>query len=306
MAESSTNTDSASQPPLVWRWQGQDVEIGLTRMGQGRLVLLLPAPSSISTRTEMAALAAQLSGEFETLAIDLPGFGTAPKPKIAWTPEAYLHFVADMLQRFRPYATVAAGHAASYALQCAADAPGSAGRLALVAPSWRGPLPTVLNDRPAWLSRVAGLAEFPVRGALLYRVNVNPAMIRMMGRGHVYADKHWLEGKRLDAKLGVTNATGARHASVRFVCGELDLLRSREEWIGLARKLEDDVLVIYGAETPRRTRAEIDALSVLPRVRSIAIPKAKLAVHEEFADATAAALLPFLQGPAHAAAASAA
>ena len=47
-------------------------------------------------------------------------------------------------------------------------------------------------------------------------------MIRVMGRGHVYSNSAWLNERRLAEKLVVTNAPGARHASFRFVAGELD------------------------------------------------------------------------------------
>jgi hypothetical protein len=45
--------------------------------------------------------------------------------------------------------------------------------------------------------------------------------------------------------------------------------------------------VFYGAETPPRSRAEMEALAALPNIRSVRLPRGKLAVHEEFPDATA-------------------
>lgn len=67
---------------------------------------------------------------------------------------------------------------------------------------------------------VSNLIDLPIVGSALYRLNVNQLMIRMMGRGHVYADPGWLNEHRLAEKLAVTNAPGARHASFRFVAGE--------------------------------------------------------------------------------------
>ena len=46
---------------VVWRWRGRDVVVGTTRLGAGPRALLLPALSSISTRAEMAPLAARLA-----------------------------------------------------------------------------------------------------------------------------------------------------------------------------------------------------------------------------------------------------
>jgi pimeloyl-ACP methyl ester carboxylesterase len=281
-----------------WTWNGCAFRIGLTRLGSGPAVLLLPALSSISTRAEMALLQARLSDRFATVALDLPGFGSEPKPAMAWQPAAYCDFVARALAHFAPFATVAAGHTASYALERAVEAPGSAGRLVLINPTWRGPLPTMLGRRAGFLGPLARAADRPLLGALLYRLNVNTPVIKMMARGHVYADPDWLGGERLAEKLRVTNAPGARHASVRFVCGELDPLAARDGFLGLARRLRDDVLVLYGTAAPRRSLGEITALGGLPHIRLVPLRGAKLAVHEEFPEPTANAVLAFLSEPA--------
>ena len=55
-------------------------------------------------------------------------------------------------------------------------------------------------------------------------------------------------------------------------------------------------MVIYGSETPPRSRAEIEALAALPGIRSIRLPRGKLSVHEGFPDATVEAITPFLHG----------
>jgi pimeloyl-ACP methyl ester carboxylesterase len=88
----------------------------------------------------MRPLAEQLASNFTTIALDWPGFGDKPRPRVAWEPDAYRAFLAHILQELpKLVATVAAGHAAGYLLAHAADHPGSAGRLLLVAPTWRGP-----------------------------------------------------------------------------------------------------------------------------------------------------------------------
>lgn len=280
-----------------WHWQGRDVALPMRRAGAGPKLLLVPAPSSISTREEMHPLQTLLAERFETLAPDLPGFGAAPKAAMAWNPAAYRAFLADLVRAENPYATVAAGHMAGYLLRQAVHAPGSAGKIALIAPTWRGPLPTMLGRRPRWLERIARAADTPVLGAALYRLNVNRWTVGLMARGHVYADRHWLNAERLAQKLAVTNAPGARHASVRFVCGALDPLTSREEFLSLAAQLTEDALVIYGAATPRRSLAEMRALDGLPHIRVVKIDGAKLAVHEERPAETVAALAEFLAAP---------
>jgi pimeloyl-ACP methyl ester carboxylesterase len=283
---------------IDWSWQGKAVRLGVTRLGSGPAVLMLPALSSISTRGEMRPLQERLASTFATIAIDWPGFGDAPRPPVRWRPDAYRAFLADVLERVveRPFATVAAGHAAGYCLAAARARPGTAGRLCLMAPTWRGPLPTMMGKRHKAFGRIARAGDLPVVGHILYRVNVNRFMVRMMALGHVYRDPGALPERLLAEKLAVTRAPGARHASIRFVVGELDPMTSREEFLDTARQVNDPILLVYGDDTPAKSRAEMAELAVLTNVRAVLLPAGKLAVHEEFADEAAAAMRAFLLG----------
>jgi pimeloyl-ACP methyl ester carboxylesterase len=74
--------------------------LGLDEAGDGALVLLLPALSSISTRGEMRPLMERLASQFRVVAVDWPGFGTRPRPNVRWTPGALSTFLAeDSIQR---------------------------------------------------------------------------------------------------------------------------------------------------------------------------------------------------------------
>jgi len=280
---------------VAWSWQGNLMLLGVTRMGAGPRVLMLPALSSISTRGEMRPLAQRLAPDYETAAIDWPGFGDAPRPAVRWHPDAYRQYLAEVLAIERPFATVAAGHAAGYCLDAAAARPGSAGRLALIAPTWRGPLPTVMGKRRKAFGRIARAGDLPILGTALYRLNVNPFMVRKMALGHVYRDAGALPASLLAEKLAVTRAAGARHASIRFVTGELDPMHGREEFLAAARRAGDPILLVFGAETPARSKAEMEALADLPNVRTVRLPAGKLGVHEECAEEVAAALRAFLR-----------
>ncbi len=278
---------------VVWRWQGRDIVVGTSRQGAGPRALLLPALSSISTRAEMAPLAARLATRFTALSVDWPGFGAVPKPPVAWSPAAlgaFLRFVLDEVAP-EPALVVAAGHAAGYLLAEAAARPVPGRRLVLLAPTWRGPLPTMLRRRPAWLGGLARLGDVPGLGSALYRLNVNPAMVRMMSRAHVYSDPAWLTPERAAAKRGVTGAKGARHAGLRFVTGELDPFADRAGFLAAAGALGEPVTLIYGADAPPKSRAEMDALSAVPGITTHRLPQGRLSLHEEFPDAVAAAIL---------------
>ena len=282
---------------ITWNWNGEAIRVGFDRLGEGPTVLLLPAFSSISTRAEMQPLQERLAREFATINIDWPGFGTEPRPPICWEPAAYTSFLRHVLTQVapRPFATVAAGHAASYALRAAATAPNSVGMLCLIAPTWRGPLPTMMNGRRGIGQRIVRVGDIPVLGPLLYRLNVNPLVVRMMARGHVYSDPNWLTGERFSQKMSVVAARGARQASIRFVTGMLDLMPDRTAFIETARRVKEPMLVVYGVATPKRSKAEMQALASIPHIRAVELPQGKLAVHEEFPDFVAEAVKLFLR-----------
>jgi len=96
---------------IIWSWEDQEVRVGFDRLGAGRVVLLLPALSSISTRREMKLLQERLASDYATVAIDWPGFGDKPRPPIPWQPAAYAAFLRYVLTYVttRPLATVAVG-----------------------------------------------------------------------------------------------------------------------------------------------------------------------------------------------------
>jgi hypothetical protein len=94
--------------------------------------------------------------------------------------------------------------------------------------------------------------------------------------------------------MAVTRASGARHSSIRFVAGELDPMATREAFLIAAQQVNDPIMVVYGAETPPRSRTEMEALAGLPNVVATIVPHAKLAVHEEFSDQVAATIKNFL------------
>lgn len=287
-----------TETEIAWSWADRTIRLGLSRRGSGPTVLLLPALSSISTRAEMRPLQEQLASGFEAVAVDWPGFGDRPRPRIAWRPEAYTAYLRHLLEEVvpRPVATVTAGHAAGFALRQAATAPGSTGRLCLVAPTWRGPLPTMAGKRHPAFRRIVHTVDLPFIGPALYALNVNRPVVRMMGRGHVYEDPDWLSGPRLEEKLGVVRAPGARHASIRFVTGGLDLLESREEFLALGRRVSEPILVVYGGGTPPKSKAEMEALCRLANVRAVVLPTGKLSVHEEFPGPVADPIVSFLAG----------
>src|SRR5258708_38100278 len=137
-ATTATTAVQIHRDHIDWIWQRAAVRLGITRMGIGPTILMLPALSSISTRGEMRPLQERLAATFTTVATDWPGFGDAPRPAVRWQPDAYRAFLADVLEHAveHPFATVAVGHAAGYCLAAARAQSGTTGRLCPIAPTW--------------------------------------------------------------------------------------------------------------------------------------------------------------------------
>lgn len=288
---------------IEYRWERVTVSLGIDEAGNGPVVILLPALSSISTRAEMYPLQDHLAKDFRAVTVDWPGFGNLPRPRADWSPEALSAFLDWLLSQAYPgaRAIVAAGHAATYAVYHCVHRPGGIERLVLIAPTWRGPLPTMTGTYRPWFSRVRTMIDMPLIGQALYQLNVSPFVVKRMAREHVYSDPGWLTGNRLSRKLAVAHAAGARHASVRFVTGMFDRVDRREGFLDLVSNTGKPTLIVYGGETPRRSRAEIEALAELPNVRVASLSKGKLSIHEEFPQDVGPIVRSFLmEGRAHA------
>ena len=243
----------------------------------------------------MRPLQERLSANYETVTADWPGFGDQPRPPHDWQPVNYANFLTYLIDSLRPlHAVIAAGHAGTFALAHAYAYPQALGRLVLVAPTWRGPLPTMMHGHRPWFDRISWIVDLPIIGPLLYRLNVNRLVIRHMAAGHVYTDARWLRGERLPEKLAVTRSAGARFSSIRFVTGKVDPLTTRTEFLDLAQRSPVPTLMVYGAQTPLRSRAEMEALASMSSIHSVMLPLGKLSVHEEFPDSVAETIAPFL------------
>jgi hypothetical protein len=81
------------------------------------------------------------------------------------------------------------------------------------------------------------------------------------GGRHVYADVAWLLGQRLCDKVVVHVSPAPALHLIRFVAGKLDPLETRSEFLDLAGRSPVRILMVYGAQTPLRSRAEMEALA---------------------------------------------
>ena len=271
---------------------GHAVPTPCDRVGSGADVLLLPALSTIASRAEMAGLAARLAADHRCLIPDWPGFGAHPRSRLPLNP-AIFHAYLDALLAAAPgpYAIgVGAGHAAAYLVAAARRHPKAFARLVLVAPTWRGPLPTVMGpERQGLFAAIRRAVEAPLLGDALYALNIRPKVIGRMMRAHVYGDAAHVTDALIAEKTAITRQRGARFGTAAFVTGGLDPVPARDAFLGLFGDGVPPVRVLRPSRAPRRSAAEMDALVASGRVEGRTVPGA-LSPHEEYPDAIAEAI----------------
>jgi pimeloyl-ACP methyl ester carboxylesterase len=279
----------------LWTWERQPLAVVYEILGEGTPVLLLPAFSTVSTRGEMRSIAERLSSQFQVMTLDWPGFGQSERLPIEYGALLYQKFLQDFVRDIlkRPTAVVAAGHAAGYVMQLAQNMPQSFSRIVLVAPTWRGPLPTMgVNQELAGLVRQ--LVRSPLLGETLYQLNTNPAFLRLMYERHVYTDETKLTPEFIDQKWQITQHPGARYAPAAFVTGAIDPVQERSDFLAYFQPLPVPVMVIIGEQVPPKSRAEMDVIADLPGVQSSVLP-GSLGMHEEYGDTLAEIVWDFLR-----------
>jgi pimeloyl-ACP methyl ester carboxylesterase len=282
-----------------WEWGGRAVKVAYEKLGAGRPVLLLPAFSTVSSREEMRPLAEHLATRgCGCLLVDWPGFGGSTRGRRRYGPTLYHHFLAGFATAVVPNgaAVVAAGHAACYALVLAQDRPGVSSHTVLLAPTWRGPLPTAMGEHPrayAWARRLVGM---PVIGEALYRLNTLRSVIGLMYRRHVYAEASRVTPAFVAKKQNVARRQGARFASVAFVTGQLDPVTDRGAFLALFEPPPVPTLVFCGNATPPRSKAEMAALAERSGIDLRSVP-GSLGLHEEYAQTIADPIVRFVGAP---------
>ncbi len=294
-----SNLTSTPSPTVTstyqWSWQGQTLSIAYETQGTGKPILLLPAFSTVSSRTEMSGLAALLKSQFQVTTVDFPGFGDSARPRLDYAPPLYRQFLADFVRDIypSPVTIIAAGHAAGYALNLAATVPNSVSELVLAAPTWRGPLPTMARGQKPWFAGVRALIRTPILGQFLYQLNTTPSFLAFMYRRHVYADANKLTPDLLTQKRQLTQQPGARFGAAAFVTGGLDPYLDRSEAISHLQSLTIPVLIAIGQSSPPKSTAEMQALAAVPNIVSHTLP-GTLGLHEEYPSELYEVILPFL------------
>jgi pimeloyl-ACP methyl ester carboxylesterase len=288
---------------FAWSWRGTPAPVGYEVSGPAGAepILMLPAMSTVSTRDELHALAHRLETR-RCVITDWPGFGDTARPRLDYDRALCREFLEALVAHLRSalerpsLPVIACGHAAGYAIDLEARQPGTFTHLVLIAPTWRGPLPTMMSGRKPIQGRIRRLIYAPIIGALLYRLNVSRPVVRMMYRRHVFADPAFLTDDLLAARMRLTRQPGARFASACFVTGALDPFDHRAAFLAAARRVQGPILMLYGPDTPPRSRAEIEALADLTGIESRLLGRGTLGMAEELAGDVAPLIDAFLSG----------
>lgn len=289
----TTDIGGAVQEYLFY-FENQQIRVVYETLGEGSPLLLLPAFSTVSMRTEMGEIGKLLSPNFQIVAVDWPGFGESSRLPVQYRPALYHEFLENFVTSVlkTPVAVIAAGHSAAYVLQLAKEKPHLFSRIVLVAPTWRGPLPTMgVNQEIAGVVR--DLVRSPIAGQLLYKLNTAPSFLSFMYRRHVYVDTAKLTPSFVQYKWENTQQPGARFAPAAFVTGNLDAVKNQADFLALGRSLSVPLMVVIGESSPPKSRADMDALAALPGVEKAILP-GSLGMHEEYPDAIVEAIQGFL------------
>lgn len=277
-----------------WNCENQQLRAVYESLGKGSQLLLLPAFSTVSMRSEMGEIGKLLSPNFQVVAVDWPGFGQSSRLAVNYGPALYQEFLEGFVTSVikTPVAVVAAGHSAAYVLQLANKIPSVFSRIVLVAPTWRGPL-RVMGLNQQMTGMVRDLVRSPFVGQILYKFNTLPSFLSFMYRRHVYVDAAKLTPDFIEHKWRNTQQLGARYAPAAFVTGTLDAVDNQADFLALARGLSVPLKVLIGESSPTKSRAEMDALAALPGVQTVVLP-GSLGMHEEYPQAVVDAVRDFL------------
>ncbi len=277
-----------------WNFLDKQYQIVYDTVGAGNPVLLLPAFSTVSSRTEMKGIANLLATQYRVTVLDWLGFGESQCPSVDYNPVLFHQLLEDFVKSIfnSPIILIAAGHASGYALKFAQDNPEMVSKLILIAPTWQGPL-RVMGLPDGVRNGVKNLVRSPVIGQGLYYLNTTPSFLRLMYKRHVYMDENKLTPEFIAQKHQITSKPGARYAPAAFVTGALDPVANREEFLQLLDSVSIPLLIILAENAPPKSKAEMEAMEELGKVQTVKLT-GTLGIYEEYSEAVTEAIQNFL------------
>lgn len=133
---------------------------------------------------------------------------------------------------------------------------------------------------------------------MMYNVLVsNEKAIESQYKSHVYADPQNVTPSIVESRYALTKRKGARYVPAAFLTGLLDPVQSREEFLDLFASMDGKlpVLVVSTLSSPKRSKAEMDALNGAKGVSKFVELPGALLPQEEYPALVAEKLYKFLE-----------
>ncbi|MBA0709085.1 hypothetical protein Golax_024151 [Gossypium laxum] len=193
------------------------------------------------------------------------------------------------------------GHAATIVVRAAKKGLVKPKAIAAVAPTWAGPLPIVFGRDSSMQTRyglLRGILRTPGAGWMMYNMLVsNEGAIQSQYKSHVYANPQNVTPAFVQSRYKLTTEKGSRYVPAAFLTGLLDPVNSRDEFLELFSGLEGKtpILVVSTEGSPKRSKAEMEALREARGVSKFVKVAGALLPHEEYPSMVAEELYKFLQ-----------
>lgn len=315
--------DKSSVPTKIssWQWKFKDNSINIYYEEHEREsnepakdILMIPTISDVSTVEEWRLVAkdiVQRVGKINWRAtiVDWPGLGYSDRPKMNYDADVMENFLVDfmnspdspMCYSGKDLVVFGGGHAAAITVRAAKKGLINPTAIAAVAPTWAGPLPIVFGRDSNMETRygmLRGTLRAPALGWMMYNVLVsNEKSIESQYKSHVYSNPENVTPTVIESRYSLTKRNGARYVPAAFLTGLLDPVKTREEFVQLFADLDGKlpIIVLSTKDSPKRSKAEMEALKGMKGVSQFVEVAGALLPHEEYPTVVAEELYRFLQ-----------
>jgi pimeloyl-ACP methyl ester carboxylesterase len=250
-------------------------------------MLMLPALSTVSRSDEWQHFKAIVTDKYQLITIDWPGFGESDKIDIHYSGTVLQETLKKAIKVIqsknnRKLTIIAAGHSASVVLTLKDKYINTIKQIVLIAPTWRGPLPSMTGWSPKRLNIINEIVRLPIIGPMLYFINTTKVIIRFMMKRHVWLNKNDLDNDKIRKLQVLSRQKGARYASAAFVTGRLDIDNNNKWWISNTNIVKEMSTLVIPKDSPKRSLSEMEALS--ESIKDVLYIRGRLGCHEEFGE----------------------
>ncbi|KAH1132505.1 hypothetical protein GYH30_011382 [Glycine max] len=309
----STNDKSSPLKTSNWQWKFKDNLINIyyeehvkESPEPPQNILMMPTISDVSTVEEWRLVAGDIvqrngNTNWRATIVDWPGLGYSDRPKMDYNADVLEKFLVDFINSPNGPMKQPGGHAATIVARAAKKGLVKPKAIAAVAPTWAGPLPIVFGRDSNMETRyglLRGTLKAPAVGWMMYNMLVsNENAIQSQYKSHVYANPDNVTPGIVESRYALTKRKGARYLPAAFLTGQLDPVTSREEFLELFAALEGKtpVLVVSTKGSPKRSKAEMEALKGAKGVSKFVEVPGALLPQEEYPALVAEELYQFLQ-----------